>query len=154
LEFGIGPAVCSRTIFKAEIALNQALRSLPEARIKWPSKEEQRSMALLVERKDPRIKGRFFFVDGKNLHVMEPSDSEYQNALYNGWLHSVLITGCLCFLVDGTIGWAKHNCPGSWNDGEISRPLQEMICDSDLTLEGHGGFVYFVSCYYKYASMC
>ena len=42
------------------------------------------------------------------------------------------------FGVDGTIIWAKHNCAGSWNDGDRSRELQEKLLDDDFVLEGHG----------------
>jgi hypothetical protein len=28
--------------------------------------------------------------------------------------------------------WAKHNCPGSWNDGDISLELQQSLLDTNL----------------------
>lgn len=40
--------------------------------------------------------------------------------------------GDILFGVGGTIVWARHNCPGSWNDGETSRQLQLKL-GSDLT---------------------
>jgi hypothetical protein len=40
--------------------------------------------------------------------------------MYNGWLHSVFVTGTICFAADGCIIWSKHNCPGSWNDSDTS----------------------------------
>ncbi|KAF0728094.1 hypothetical protein Ae201684_013924 [Aphanomyces euteiches] len=49
--------------------------------------------------------------------------------MFNGWLHSVFVTGVLCFGIDGTLIWGRHNCPGSWNDGEMSRRLQEILSD-------------------------
>ena len=73
------------------------------------------------------IHNRFSFVDGKNYRVQEPTDIDIQNAMYNGWLHSVLVTGVLCFGVDGCLIWGKHNCVGSWNDGDMSRDLQEKL---------------------------
>ncbi|DBA00519.1 TPA: hypothetical protein N0F65_006423 [Lagenidium giganteum] len=69
------------------------------------------------------------FRDEKNFQVQEPSSSDLQNAYYNGWLHSVLVTGTLCFDADGTIVWAKHNCPGSWNDGDISLEFCHSLLD-------------------------
>jgi hypothetical protein len=81
---------------------------------------------------------RFGFVDGKNYAVETPSDADKQNAYYNGWLHSTLVTGVLCFGVDGTIIWARHNCPGSWNDSENSRELRNMLKDSTITMDGYG----------------
>lgn len=54
-----------------------------------------------------------------HLNVQKPSSIDHQNACYNnGWLHATLITGVLCFGVD-TLIWGKHNCVGSWNDGDM-----------------------------------
>ena len=68
----------------------------------------------------------------------KPSNANLQNACYNGWLHATLVTGVFCFGVDGTLVWGKHNVVGSWNDGEISRPFQEKLCDPERNLEGYG----------------
>ena len=75
-------------------------------------------------------------MDGKNFRVQESREIDIQNALYNGWFHSALFTGVLCFDVDGTMIWAKHNCVGSWNDGDMSRELQEKLLDGDFVLDG------------------
>jgi hypothetical protein len=53
-----------------------------------------------------------------------------------GWLHSVFATGVLLFGVDGTILWCRHNCPGSWNDGDVSFKLQEKLQDPRAVFEG------------------
>ncbi|KAJ3344741.1 hypothetical protein GGF32_008953 [Allomyces javanicus] len=55
-----------------------------------------------------------------------------------GWLHRVLITGTVCFAPDGTIVWAKLNCPGSWNDGDTNREFQERLLNERYTLAGSG----------------
>ncbi|EGZ10919.1 hypothetical protein PHYSODRAFT_520250, partial [Phytophthora sojae] len=55
-----------------------------------------------------------------------------------GWLHSTLVTGTLCYGVDGTLAWGRHNCPGSWNDRETSRQLQEKLANPDFTVPGTG----------------
>jgi hypothetical protein len=49
--FGIAPSTLSRTLIKAEIALLETLNATKEAEIRWPSKEDQIRMALLVEKK-------------------------------------------------------------------------------------------------------
>ncbi|KAF1786494.1 hypothetical protein GQ600_3552 [Phytophthora cactorum] len=72
-------------------------------------------MAQWVEAREPLLKNVFGFVDGKNLRVMQLSDSELQNACYNGWLHNVFVTGTICLGADECILWLKHNCPGSWD---------------------------------------
>ncbi|RKP17290.1 hypothetical protein ROZALSC1DRAFT_24353 [Rozella allomycis CSF55] len=65
-----------------------------------------------------RSRNKWGFVDGKIFRVEKPADANIHNSMYNGWLHQTLITGTICFGADSTIVWAKHNCPGSWNDGD------------------------------------
>ena len=79
-HFGIPPTTLSRTLRKAETALLLTLKSIPEALIKWPSLELQRFWSVLVSRKEPLLKKKFGFIDGKNYRVQKPSDSEMQNA--------------------------------------------------------------------------
>ncbi|KAE8882467.1 hypothetical protein PF003_g33357 [Phytophthora fragariae] len=49
--------------------------------------------------------------------------------MYNGWLHSVFVTGTICFAADGCIVWCKHNCPGSWNDSDTSLGFRNKLLD-------------------------
>jgi hypothetical protein len=138
MEFGIPPSTLSRTLLQAEIALDEALDEIPETRFSWPTLEEQREWADKVNSKYPLVRGRWGFIDGKNLRIRKPPDSEIQNAHYNGWLHATYVTGVLCFGVDGCIVWGLHNCPGSWNDGEMCSEFVEKICRDDINLPGHG----------------
>lgn len=135
---GVRKDLASRILAKGELALEKTLKEERQAFILWPSKQLQSDWAYRIKAKYPAVKKSFGFVDGKNYKVQEPREIDLQNALYNGWLHSALITGVLCFGVDGTIIWAKHNCVGSWNDGDMSRELQEKLLDPDYMLEGHG----------------
>ena len=136
--FGISPGTLSRTLLKAEIALLSALNSMPEAKVEWPSLNDQIRMGLAVELKEPLIKGRWGFIDGKNYGVQEPSNCSIQNGMYNGWLHSVFVTGTVCFSADGLIVWAKLNFFGSWNDSDISRQFREKLSDDEKNVPGHG----------------
>ncbi len=77
-------------------------------------------------------------MDGKNCSVRVSSDDFIQNSQYNGWLHDHFVTGVLCFGVDGTLIWYKHNCHGSWNDGDMSLSLQELLSDPEFVDEGFG----------------
>ncbi|KAF0753270.1 hypothetical protein AaE_005768 [Aphanomyces astaci] len=104
-------------------------------RLTQPSKALQRDWAVLTNAKEPLVEGVFAFVNGKNYRVQSPSNTDLQNARHNGWLHCVYVTECLCFGVHGTFIWARHNYPGSWNDGEVSRQLQERVT-SVLLLRG------------------
>jgi len=136
--FAIPPATLSRTLLKAEEALQLSLKELIDARIVWPTLSEQREWGEKVSSKNSLIKGRWGFIDGKNYRVQTPSEEDKQNAYYIGWLHCVYVTGCICFGVDGCIVWYRHNCPGSWNDGETSRQFQQKLCNNDKNLPGHG----------------
>jgi hypothetical protein len=125
--FGTPPGTLSRSLRKAEAALSAALSGWDYAAFKWPTKDQQREWGVMVAHRYPLITKRWGFVDGKNYPVQEPTNADTQNAMYNGWLHSVFVTGTLLFGVDGCIAWGQHNCPGSWNDATTSRRMQEKI---------------------------
>ena len=124
--YAIPPTTLGRYLLLAEIALLAALYELPEARVQWPTLDEQREWGLLVAQKSHLVTGRWGFIDGKNYRVQKPTNVDLQNAMYNGWLHSVLITGVFCFGVDGTVAWGKHNFVGSWNDALIFFTITEI----------------------------
>ncbi|KAG3079672.1 hypothetical protein PI124_g12755 [Phytophthora idaei] len=128
----------STILARVEVALEAALNGLPDAAIRYPTKEIQLEWVATVRAREPLVEGVCGFVDGKNYRVQEPSDIDLQNAHYNGWLHSVLVTGTHCYGCGGTLFWAKHNCPGSWNDGEMSIALQEKLPDPRITVPGTG----------------
>ncbi|KAE9158672.1 hypothetical protein PF004_g31801, partial [Phytophthora fragariae] len=132
--FGVPPATLSRVLKNAEKALGYALREVPAARISWPLFCEQKRWAASVTLKEPLIRGCFCVADGKNYAVRAPTASDLQNAYFNGWLHAVKVTGVLCYGFDGTLIWGRHNFPGSWNDGEMSRRLQARLADCARTL--------------------
>ena len=62
-------------------------------RIKWPSLQAQREADSRIEELFPLVGGRFGFIDGKNLNVLQVENVEKQNSLYNGWLHGCFVTG-------------------------------------------------------------
>jgi hypothetical protein len=126
------------TIHKTEPMLSRVLLRFPEASIKWPTLEEQQTAGVRIQSKFPLVRGRFGFVDGKNLCVLHSGDVEKQNSQYNGWLHDCFVTGVLVFNADGLLIWAKHNCPGSWNDGDMCFELCQKLVDPTKTLVDHG----------------
>ncbi|RHZ26679.1 hypothetical protein DYB31_008490 [Aphanomyces astaci] len=140
--FSLTPSTFARVLGRAEDALWRTLKSIPDASIRWPSKVKQANWASKSNARKPLVHGVFAFVDGKNLRVQEPSNADLQNAHYNGtflseldslnvirWLHCVFVTGVVCYGLGGTLIWGSHNCPGSWNDGEMSRRLQDILSD-------------------------
>ena len=82
--FATAPATTARVIQNAEIALNKTLKVLRDARIVWPTKDEQLHWGHLSSLKESVLRGIFGFADGKNLNVQEPSDIDLQNAEFNG----------------------------------------------------------------------
>ncbi|OWY94362.1 hypothetical protein PHMEG_00035931 [Phytophthora megakarya] len=51
------------------------------------------------------------------------------------WLHAIKVMGVVCYRFDGTLVRGRHNHPGSWNDGEMSRRLQLRLADARKTIE-------------------
>ena len=123
---------------KAEAALDITLRNIPDACIQWPSFAEQKHWAELVQAKEEIVTGRFGFIDGKNYRVMEPNHSETQNAMYNGWLHAVLVTNVTVWGADGTCIGGKLNFFGSRNDSTMSETTRNILADPNRTLDEHG----------------
>ncbi|GMF21919.1 unnamed protein product [Phytophthora lilii] len=82
--FGVPPATLSNILTNAEVALEQALLSLPDAAIRYPTKKTQLEWAATVQAREPLVAGVWGFVDGKNYRVQEPTDIDLQNAHYNG----------------------------------------------------------------------
>ena len=95
--FCVPPSTMHRTLEKAEVAMENCLKSWKSASIVWPTKQKQREMAECIERKEPLVQCKWGFMDGVNLPVMEPKNSQLQNAYYHGWLHTILVTGVLSF---------------------------------------------------------
>ncbi|KAE9249504.1 hypothetical protein PF002_g5272 [Phytophthora fragariae] len=127
--FAVPPSTLARTLRRVEEALSKTLEKYSPARISWPSPSHQVELAKLVEAREPLLKHTFGFIDGKNFKVQQPSNADLQNAMYNGWLHSVFVTGTICFAADGCIVWCKHNCPGSWNDSDTSLGFRNKLLD-------------------------
>ncbi|KAI9895913.1 hypothetical protein PsorP6_018877 [Peronosclerospora sorghi] len=135
---GCPPETLLRMLRRAEEALEVALSTLTDAEIYWSTAREQLRWASWIAESEPIVQRKFGFIDGKNFRVQEPSCAQTQNALCNGWLHSVLFTGTIAFGGDGCIIWMKHNCPGSWNDGDTSREFREKLLDPTATLQHIG----------------
>ncbi|KAG3117602.1 hypothetical protein PI125_g3618 [Phytophthora idaei] len=109
--FGVPPSTLSRTLRKAEEALSRSLDGYAPVRIAWPSPSRQGELAE---------------------NVQQPSNADLEKAMYNGWLHSVFVTGTIYFAGDGCIIWSKHNCPGSWNDSDTSLEFRMKLTAQNI----------------------
>ena len=97
--------------------------------ITWPSEDQQRTWATWIEAREPPVTRKFGFIDGKNYRVASPSNRGLQNALYNGCLHSVLVTDTLAFGAARCVIWIKHSCIGLWSDSDTSCQFREKLRD-------------------------
>ncbi|RKO93454.1 hypothetical protein BDK51DRAFT_37286 [Blyttiomyces helicus] len=134
--FGVPPSTVRHALANTEIVLQSALKVLPDAQIHWSSFEQQAPTKAVEQNamyKSETPRGRHEV--GNTLMVSLPLSLV---PLFTGWLHLVLVTGTLCFGVDGTLVWSKHNCRGLWNKGEMSRVLQHCLADPTKTLDGYG----------------
>ena len=81
----------------------------------------------------PALTNVFGFVDGVYFRCNDPADPDTQNAYYNGWKSCCSITNVIVFATDGTIIWVRYNCPGSWHDARLARPLYSRLTDPTQT---------------------
>jgi hypothetical protein len=77
--FGLPPSSCCRVLHQAEDCLQATLAIHSDARISWPTIEEQYAWELLVNRRNSLIRGRWGFIDGKNYVVQKPGGDDLQN---------------------------------------------------------------------------
>jgi hypothetical protein len=122
---GLPPATVSRYIKIGLEMLRDSLRHVHDARIEFPSSEEMADLAIAASiRTGGELQGVWGVMDGLNMPVNAPTDNEdARDALYNGWLGGHFVSGVYVFRLDGAIAWYRTNCPGSWHDSEIVRPL-------------------------------
>lgn len=104
LIFAIIPSTLSRYIHFALSILLEVLKKLPEAEIRWPTRDSMQFYSEIIQDRHPLIDGAFGFIDGLNLPVSTSSDPLIENAMYNGWLHAHMISNVLVFAPDGMCG--------------------------------------------------
>jgi hypothetical protein len=125
--FHTPPATVSRLLRSGMRTLRVALKSMAGAAIRWPSPDEMHCFAAAVTAYEPGLHDVFGFVDGVYFQCTNPPDLDTQNAYYNGWRAMTSITNVIVFTPDGCIAWASFNCPGSWHDADVSRPLYDIL---------------------------
>jgi hypothetical protein len=97
------PTTVSRYIAFALNILLPVLRTMPDAKIRWPSTtDEFQSLSDLIVERHPCFAGVFASIDGLNLGVGTAEDEEIENVMYNGWLCEHYISQVLVFTPTGT----------------------------------------------------
>jgi len=84
LIFGVVESTASDNIDLMRATVIRSLRSRPESRIKWPSLDEMRRWAALVEGREPTIKTVIGFVDGLTVPILCSEDKSEQQTYYSG----------------------------------------------------------------------
>lgn len=142
--FALVPSTVTRYItFSLEILL-QTLCRMPEGAIRWlKDHSEFRECSDLVEERHHLLRGAFATIDGLNLPCQTSDDIEIENATFNGWLHEHFISSVIVFDPKGehtnclSAGTHRHlvgairachfNCPGSWHDSRVAKPIYEKL---------------------------
>ncbi|KAI0047508.1 hypothetical protein FA95DRAFT_1662926 [Auriscalpium vulgare] len=127
--FAIIPTTCSRYITFGLSILLKTVRTMSDATIPWPQGDTYEEYTLLIQSRHPLLVGAFGSVDGLNLPCQTSDDLEIENATFNGWLHDHFISSVLAFAATGIIIWCKLNCPGSWHNARIAKPLYTKLLE-------------------------
>ena len=83
LLFGIVPSTCCDVIQEVRVLICKKLKHHPAARIRWPTVDEMRFFATLVNNREPSVDNVVGFVDGLSIAIM--CDEESQATSYNGF---------------------------------------------------------------------
>jgi hypothetical protein len=126
--------------------LDWALRRHPDAKIRWPSFEEQLRDARIIAEHGPDTlpkgicnKTIFFWVDGMAMRVAPGSNKEVERSMC-GTKHKGPHVSCIfAFSPSGVIIWQNINLPGAINDTEGAEPLVKLVLDPSKTIAGGAG---------------
>ena len=125
--YGVSPSTLSRTLTRSLECLLAVLRSLHAARVRWPKASTRRRYAQTIAGREPQVTSAFGFVDGTTFRIEQPAGELIQNAYYSGVKSDTVVQNLFVFAPDGTIIWARTNCPGSWHDSQMGMPLFSML---------------------------
>lgn len=121
--YGVSPSTLSRTLDHSLNCLLAVLGNLHAARVRWPNSADRLRYARMIRDREPQVETAFGFVDGTTFHIQQPASASVQNAYYSGTKSDTMVQNLFVFAPDGTIIWARTNCPGSWHDAAIGQPL-------------------------------
>jgi len=133
LIFGCPPNTVLRYIHFWLRHLSVQLPNIPEAAVMWPSPSRIHFYASLIDKNYPNIgddfggKFSFAFMDGCNFPIQNHGDLNLQNNYYNGAYAGAKVGNLFIWAPDGTIIYAKLNCPGTMADGQIASDAYARI---------------------------
>lgn len=135
--FAIVPSSLSRYLSRTIPLLLDVLKTIPDAKITWPTREEMQASSDIINRRHPTIDGAFGFMDGLNLPCQTSEDIAEQSAMFNGWCRAHVVSNVLVFDPKGDVAYlfkfngelsshkgmiiaATINAPGSWHDVRVA----------------------------------
>ena len=101
LVFAIIPTTVQRYLDFSLSILASVLKSMPEGQISWPTDTDFEYFNTIITQRHPLLTGAFGAMDGLNLPLKESTDSDIENATYNGWLHAHFMSNVLVFSPTG-----------------------------------------------------
>lgn len=121
--FYVLPCVASRIIQRMERLIVAALCNEQAAKISFPDEPTMARFAALVQNREPLVNNVIGFCDDVSVAIQCSSQSEDQNAFYDGYLHDTTINNVLVFSPEGKIFCAAINFPGSWHDSLVANRI-------------------------------
>jgi len=131
--FGLPPATRSKYLGFGLRCLSCALKALPDAAVRWPSKEYMGELAGMVTQRDQRLQGPFAALDGSLFAIPRSGNQIEQRAYYTGHKCLHCVRSVFIFGADGAILACACNFPGSYHDslcaemGEIYSLIEQGI---------------------------
>lgn len=140
--FSATEAIISRDLNRMLTLLCEKLPTIEDAKVRWPRIDEMERLSAAVNEYHNNSYHVFGFVDGVSFSIEDDSDSEMQNAYYNGWKARSTVSNIFAYGSDGCCIWARINCPGSWHDSHVAQPLIAMMaaCPAPYCLVADSAF--------------
>ena len=123
--FGIVPASLSVWLdYSPEVLLRVVKKpSRADFEIRWPNEGEMRASSMLLQNNrtyGPYLKGVFAVPDGGRMPCADYTDTNLQNAYFEGFTQGVEVTNLFVWNFYGEIVHAGVNFPGSWHDTKLA----------------------------------
>ena len=129
LIFGCTPARCSVIVTGMMKHVYLTLKGNRVARVHFTTAREKRSLARLVQRREPRVRDVIGFTDGVSIPVQCASDINRQTTDYNGYHHDTMCNNVFCFAPTGKIIYSCINFPGSFHDSQVAVGLINVVLE-------------------------
>lgn len=128
--FGITPSSASRIISTMLKRIIKYLYHNNDAKVIFPDNATKARFAEMVQRREPTLNNIIGFIDGLSLAVECSDNQTEQKKMYNGYKGDTCCNNVFAFSPEGKIFAASINCPGSWHDSNVARPIIAKVIES------------------------